>query len=55
MQDHSILGYLRRQPTALLEITLERYLREPEQHYDAIDDILQVLEERRREEQKTGG
>ncbi len=54
MEDHSVLGYLRRQPTYLLEITLEHYLCEPEQYCDAIDNILQILEERHREEQKTG-
>lgn len=52
MEDHSVLGYLRRLSTDSLEIALEDYLREPEQYIDSIEDILQVLEERRKDEQK---
>lgn len=52
MEDHSVLGYLRRLSTDSLEIALEDYLREPEQYIDSIEDILQVLEERRKAEQK---
>ena len=52
MEDHSVLGYLRRLSTDSLEIALEDCLREPEQYIDSIEDILQVLEERRKAEQK---
>jgi len=51
--DHSVEGYLKRQPTQLLELLLQQYRRDPENsHYAQIAQIIESIL-RQRESQQT--